>query len=576
MVEEETRIRIVRPTYPPYKPTEIKGNMALYRFFLLTFITLLVMFNIYLWFSFLELLHQGLSTSAFLLNLYIFAVGGFTTNFAIMVLWNFGRRFLPLPKPIGYRGRYWKKDSEDLPFASIVIPTYRESPKILRRTILASLDLNYPEDKLEVVVLEDMAETTVIRELCSALNVRYIHRDHRRGFKAGAINDCLPKLRGEVVLFIDADHLLERSVILNSMNYWQENTIAVQMRVDYVNMHTFLTYTAAFLQMQFFSYYQLARRATGSAIFAGGTALFDKELLIKNGGMNELTIADDTDTTYILVARGYRIEYLDMIGGWGLIPWDPVSLVRQVWRWLSGTTRSFRARIIYILKGKSPLFAKIDHATNSFFPVLGVLAYFISYSFLGLYLLNEPFVSSTVGVGGVPLASILYPVIGILPMLSGYVVLILENPEILYTKKPFITKIVYLSAFYMFIYTVQPLLIIGTIKGLLGTSVEFNRTPKDRIHNDHNKGGILSHKDRYALYTIVLLIISVVLLWTVYPFDLSDPRVIVILFLAINSFVPFIFAIFWYWRIDKYLEKVGDVSTDMVLREELYTKHKHN
>jgi len=570
MDNSSKRIKIIRPNYPLYTPTEYMGNLVLYRIFFSLFVLLLLTFNIYLIFSAIEMVQLGLRPLAFSLNFYIFVVGGFTTNFALMVLWNFGRRFLPMDKPCGYKGTTWNNDSNDLPFVSIVIPTYQESPTILRRTLLACLDLNYPDEKLEVVVLEDNATNNVIEDLCHSLDVRYISRDHRRGYKAGAINDSLLMLNGELVLFIDSDHLLERNIILNSMNYWREKTIAVQMRVDYVNMHTFLTYTAAFLQMQFFSYYQVARRMTGSAIFAGGTALFDRNLLIKEGGMNELTIADDTDTSYILVSRGYRIEYLNRIGGWGLIPWEPVSLVRQVWRWLSGTARSFRARIFTILRGKSPVYAKIDHATNAFFPILGVISYFLPYAFLGLYLIDSPFVSSNVGIIGIPLSVVLYPLIGIIPILTGYVVLINENPDILYTKKSFLNKILYLSTFYLFIYTVQPLMIIGIFRGLFGEDLEFNRTPKERIQRETKPSKGLSNKDRYALYTIVLALIGSILLILVFPFNLMDIRVLVVLYLALNSFVPIIFAVFWYWRIDNYLETIGDISTDMVLREEIY------
>ena len=54
--------------------------------------------------------------------------------------------------------------------------------------------LHYPADKLEIQVLDDSTDET--QPLCEAkanalkqlgLNINYIHRTHRKGFKAGAL-----------------------------------------------------------------------------------------------------------------------------------------------------------------------------------------------------------------------------------------------------------------------------------------------------------------------------------------------------------------------------------------------------
>ena len=60
------------------------------------------------------------------------------------VLWPLNRKPVPLPR-----------DSSQWPTVDIYVPTYNEPMKVVRPTVLAALEMDWPADKLNVYVLDD-------------------------------------------------------------------------------------------------------------------------------------------------------------------------------------------------------------------------------------------------------------------------------------------------------------------------------------------------------------------------------------------------------------------------------------
>jgi cellulose synthase/poly-beta-1,6-N-acetylglucosamine synthase-like glycosyltransferase len=95
------------------------------------------------------------------------------------------------------------------PFISLLIPAYNEDDVIARK-IENSLALNYPADRLEIVVASDgskdqTAETA--QKLADGNRVRVLAFAQNRG-KIATLNASVPELRGEIVVFSDASAML--------------------------------------------------------------------------------------------------------------------------------------------------------------------------------------------------------------------------------------------------------------------------------------------------------------------------------------------------------------------------------
>jgi cellulose synthase/poly-beta-1,6-N-acetylglucosamine synthase-like glycosyltransferase len=95
------------------------------------------------------------------------------------------------------------------PFVSLLIPAYNEA-RVIRQKIQNSLTLDYPADHLEIVVVSDGSTdgtAEIAQEMADDRRVRVIAYPVNRG-KILAMNDTVPQLRGEIVVFSDASSML--------------------------------------------------------------------------------------------------------------------------------------------------------------------------------------------------------------------------------------------------------------------------------------------------------------------------------------------------------------------------------
>ena len=83
---------------------------------------------------------------------------------------------------------------------------------VVDRLIESVLAMDYPQDLLEIQVLDDstdetreIAELAVRRHAAQGFDIKYLHRVDRIGYKAGALDAGLKVARGEFVAIFDAD-----------------------------------------------------------------------------------------------------------------------------------------------------------------------------------------------------------------------------------------------------------------------------------------------------------------------------------------------------------------------------------
>src|SRR3954470_14567254 len=102
---------------------------------------------------------------------------------------------------------------DSLPPVTIQLPIYNEM-YVADRLIDAVCQLDYPRELLEIQVLDDstdetqnVAERAVRRNAAQGIDIKYLHRSDRTGYKAGALEAGLKVARGEYVGVFDADFI---------------------------------------------------------------------------------------------------------------------------------------------------------------------------------------------------------------------------------------------------------------------------------------------------------------------------------------------------------------------------------
>ena len=92
------------------------------------------------------------------------------------------------------------------PLISLLIPAYDEA-RVIARKVENSLALDYPSDRIEIVIVSDGSSDKTVAIAESVGGVRVLALPKNRG-KVAALNAAVPELRGEIIVFSDASAML--------------------------------------------------------------------------------------------------------------------------------------------------------------------------------------------------------------------------------------------------------------------------------------------------------------------------------------------------------------------------------
>jgi cellulose synthase/poly-beta-1,6-N-acetylglucosamine synthase-like glycosyltransferase len=112
------------------------------------------------------------------------------------------------------------------PRISIIIPTFNEE-EYIEKKLDNLLEQGYPLDLIEVLIVDDGSKDKtldIVKEWMKKhpeLNVKLIVSESRKG-KMKSIFDALKYVSGELVVITDADAMLDKNAILNTVKYFAD------------------------------------------------------------------------------------------------------------------------------------------------------------------------------------------------------------------------------------------------------------------------------------------------------------------------------------------------------------------
>ncbi len=110
------------------------------------------------------------------------------------------------------------------PLVSIVMPAYNEE-KFIVSSIRTLLDLDYPKDRLELIIVDD-GSTDNTYKVAKAFEAPNLHVYTKpNGGKGAALNFGIKKAKGELVATMDADSYVTRGTILGLIPYFSEKDV---------------------------------------------------------------------------------------------------------------------------------------------------------------------------------------------------------------------------------------------------------------------------------------------------------------------------------------------------------------
>ena len=257
----------------------------------------------------------------------------------------------------------------DLPSVTIQLPLYNEL-YVARRVIEAAAAVRYPPALLRIQVLDDSSdETTRIaldtaRELrARGVNVEYLHREDRVGFKAGALKAGLEGTPDDLVAVFDADFVPPPDFLEKTVPHFQDPAVGmVQTRWGYLNRdYSLLTRVQALLLDGHFMLEHTARSYSGRYFNFNGTGgVFRRAAIIDAGGWEGDTLTEDLDLSYRTQLRGWKFVFLPDVECPSELPVDIFGLKNQQHRWTKGSIQVGRKLLPRIWRSSAPFKVKLE------------------------------------------------------------------------------------------------------------------------------------------------------------------------------------------------------------------------
>lgn len=283
----------------------------------------------------------------------------------------------------------------------------RDESAVIGDTILAIDKVNYPKDKLKVLVVDDHSEDTTL-EILSNLececDLSVISNIWENG-KANALNYALQGIDSEYTLVLDADHHLEADFIIKMLPKFTEPSIAfVQGKNIVRNGDTSLL--ARIVEVEYHSLFEIIYNSKLMPLFLGTGAIFRTSALKDVEGFSTETATEDIDIAFRLHQAGYDAFHDRDVTTYELATPTVGGFLKQRNRWMRGIFQGLTQHGKAILADKGmPLHKKIDffHIPVCFWALIG---HFFIHAF---YFLDR------MGIVDIPFSSlglwILYPAI---------------------------------------------------------------------------------------------------------------------------------------------------------------------
>ena len=225
---------------------------------------------------------------------------------------------------------------KELPKVSIIVPAYNEENN-LNRTINSLLELDYPKEKLEIIIVNDGSTDNTLKIAKSFIPYGVKIYTKKNGGKGKALNYGLKRVTGTLVGCLDADSFVEKESLKKIIPYfYDKNIMAVTpaLKVDkpknFFQRIQMIEYFIGIFLRKIFSYLNSIH------VTPGPFTIYRKEFFDRYGGYAEHNLTEDIEIALRIQKNGYRIENSTNAVVYTNVPLTFKDLLKQRLRWYTG------------------------------------------------------------------------------------------------------------------------------------------------------------------------------------------------------------------------------------------------
>lgn len=252
-----------------------------------------------------------------------------------------------------------------IPTVDVFIPCYNEDVTLVQQTVLGALNIDYPEDLMNVYLCDDgkdISKKSLVGDLRrNYSNVHYVTRPDNNHAKAGNLNYHIKRTSGDFIVVLDADFIPRPLLVQRLMPYYfnwnpvselyelDEKLAAIQSPQQFRNISP---YDPDPLDQRATSFMELAMPSKDwfdSAPIIGTSNLISRAALQQIGLFPHHSVTEDTALSLNFHRNGLKTYYVNESLSSGLAPTSLWSCFDQRERWLKGDWQ------IFLSKDHSPL-----------------------------------------------------------------------------------------------------------------------------------------------------------------------------------------------------------------------------
>ena len=226
------------------------------------------------------------------------------------------------------------------PSVCIAVPAYNEENTIAK-TIKSLLKLNYPKDKLEIIVIDDGSHdnTYKIASRFRRQGIKVLKKEN--GGKATALNLALKNTKAEFFASMDADSFVAQNSLKKMIGYFENPIIMavtpslkVYKPKNILQIIQFIEYLIGIFLRKIFAF-------VGSIhVTPGPFTVYRKKFFDKYGKYDVYNLTEDIEIALRIQSKGYEIENSVDANVYTVAPSKFRVLLNQRLRWYIGFTEN--------------------------------------------------------------------------------------------------------------------------------------------------------------------------------------------------------------------------------------------
>ena len=225
-----------------------------------------------------------------------------------------------------------------LPFVSLIIPTLNEE-KYLEQTITSLLSNDYPDSKLEILIIDGLSKDNTLaiaQEFANKFtNIRLI--SNPKIYQSAALNIGIKESKGDFIIRADAHAIYDKNYITSTIHLLQkgvyENVGPVQISIGNTLIEKAIAKAMNSKIGMGNAKYRLDKRGVFEvkSVWLGA---WKKETLIKINGFDEnLPISEDFDLNYRLRKSGGKIAASNSVKAMYIVRKSLSGLFKQFYKY---------------------------------------------------------------------------------------------------------------------------------------------------------------------------------------------------------------------------------------------------